>query len=133
MAFAGAAAPGLTVLRPNCLNKPAPRHEDRGDAGDNASQVRAAWPGAEALLRAASDGFEPASGQGFALPHVTLGVGAGRSRNPGQSVREAGVTRRYWVSAARAPESGAVLEIADGTRPRSPRLQSSFSPGRLHL
>ena len=55
-----------------------------------ASQVRAAWPDAEALLRAAS-------GRGFALPHVTLGVGAGRSRNPGQRVREAGeVYRRHW-------------------------------------
>jgi hypothetical protein len=37
----------------------------------NASQVRAAWPDVEALLRAASDGLEPASGRGFALPHVT--------------------------------------------------------------
>ena len=82
-------------------------HNDRLDA----SQVRAAWPGAEALLRAASDGFEPASGRGFALPHVTLGVGAGRSRNPGQRVREAGeVYPQALVSAARASESGAILE-----------------------
>jgi putative transposase len=87
-------------------------HNDRLDA----SQVRAAWPGAEALLRAASDGFEPASGRGFALPHVTLGVGAGRSRNPGQKVREAGeVYPQALVSAARAPESGAIPEIPDGT------------------
>jgi putative transposase len=87
-------------------------HNDRLDA----SQVRAAWPGAEALLRAASDGFEPASGRGFALPHVTLGVGAGRSRNSGQKVRKAGeVYPQALASAARAPESGAILEIPDGT------------------
>jgi putative transposase len=82
-------------------------HNDRLDA----SQVRAAWPGAEALLRAASDGFEPASGRGFALSHVTLGVGAGRSRNLGQRVREAGeVYPQALVSAARASDSGAILK-----------------------
>jgi len=34
-AFAAGTAPGLAVLCPDCLNKPAPRHEDRGCAGHN--------------------------------------------------------------------------------------------------
>jgi hypothetical protein len=72
--------------------------------------------GARNTCLSASDGFEPASGRGFALPHVTLGVGAGRSRNLGQNVREAGeVYPQALVSAARAPESDAILEIPDGT------------------
>lgn len=101
-------------------------HNDRLDA----SQVRAAWPGAEALLRAASDGFEPASGRGFALPHVTLGVGAGRSRNPGQRVREAGeVYPQALVSAARAPESGAMLESQMAHDQEAPGFQPGFQPG----
>src|SRR5207302_8100767 len=43
-------------------------------------QVHATWPAAEPLLRrvmARQD--QPASGQGFALPHVIDGVGAGRA------------------------------------------------------
>ena len=79
-------------LHPEVLSLPARFvHNDRLDA----SQVRAAWP-------AASDGFEPASGaeallragRGFALPYVTLGVGAGRSRNPGQRAFPANATAK---------------------------------------
>jgi hypothetical protein len=32
----------------------------------------------EALLRVASDNYEPASGWGFAVPDVIVGVGVGR-------------------------------------------------------
>ena len=35
------------------------------------------------------------------------------------------------TEAARARESGVILEIPDGTQPRSPRLQPRFSRGRL--
>jgi len=79
-------------------------------------QAAQAWTGAEVLLRAAADGFEPASGRGFALPHVTLGVGAGRSKRCFQKVREAGdgVTATTLVS-AKASESGAIVEYRDGS------------------
>jgi hypothetical protein len=52
-------------------------HESRLDAIPAAK----AWAGAEAFLQAASHGFEPASGIGFAFPRVTLGVRAGRLKN----------------------------------------------------
>jgi putative transposase len=77
----------------------------------DASQAARVWPGAEAFLRVASDGFEPASGRGFALPH-TLGVGAGCSKNPGQNVCEAGDA---VALVARAPESSAIWSNPDGT------------------
>jgi len=88
----------------------------QGDRLD-ASQAHEAWPDVEALLGAAStDGFQPASGRGFALPHVTLGVRAGRSRNPGQKDREAEeVYPLAPMPMERASESGALLEIPDGT------------------
>jgi hypothetical protein len=57
----------------------------------DAIQAANAWAGTQAFLRAASDGFEPARGRGFALPHVTLGVRAGRSSNGAKSTREAGM------------------------------------------
>src|SRR4051812_26837493 len=42
-------------------------------------QARRAWPGAEPLLRRAmSRHTQPASGQGEALYHAAIGVGAGR-------------------------------------------------------
>jgi hypothetical protein len=87
-------------------------HNDRLDA----SQAQAAWPGSEAILRAASDGLKPASGRGFALPHVRNGVGAGRSMNRDQKVREA---EEVYPSAAtlvaRASESGAIQVPPDGS------------------
>ena len=87
-------------------------HGDRLDA----SQARVAWPGREALLRtASSDGFQPASGRGFAPPHVTLGVRAGRSRNPGQNREAEDVYPLAPTPTERASESGALLEIPDGT------------------
>jgi hypothetical protein len=82
-------------------------HEDRLDA----SQAQKAWPTSEAMLRAASDNFEPASGRGFALAHVMLGVGAGRSKKPDRKLREAGDA----VAQARAPESGAIWSNPGGT------------------
>jgi hypothetical protein len=57
---------------------------------DGAIQAAKAWTGAEAFLRVASNGFEPASGMGFAFPHVTLGVRAGRSKKYHANHREAG-------------------------------------------
>jgi putative transposase len=81
----------------------------------DASQAAKAWPGAEALLRAASDGFQPASGRGFALPHAT-GVGAGRSRKPDHKVRKAAeMYPSAQMPVARAAESGAVWGFPDGT------------------
>jgi len=42
-------------------------------------QVQATWPAVQPLLRRAmARADQPASGQGFALPHVRMGVGAGR-------------------------------------------------------
>jgi hypothetical protein len=55
----------------------------------------------------ASNGFEPASGKGFALPHVTLSVRAGRLRKYHANHREAwdGVALAV-LPVSRAPESG---------------------------
>lgn len=52
--------------------------------------------------------------QAGALPFHTSHLAPGRSRNPGHKVREAGEwTRKHWCR--RASESGAILEILDGT------------------
>ncbi len=56
----------------------------------DAIQAAKAQRGAEAFLRVASNGFEPASGKSFAFPRVTLGVGAGRSKKYHANHREAG-------------------------------------------
>jgi hypothetical protein len=73
----------------------------------DAIQAAKAWRGAEAFLRAASNGFEPASGKGFALPHATLGVRAGRSKKFHADHREAGDGVALAVlPVSRAPESG---------------------------
>jgi hypothetical protein len=70
----------------------------------------------KAFLRAAADGFEPARGRGFALPHVTLGVRAGRSNNGAHCTREAGnAVALAHLAAARVPQSSA-------GRHRSPSL-----------
>jgi hypothetical protein len=63
----------------------------------------------KAFLRAAADGFEPARGRGFALPHVTLGGRAGRSNNGAKCTREAGnAVAVAHLAAARVPQSSAV-------------------------
>jgi putative transposase len=82
----------------------------------DASQAVEAWSGAEAFLRAASDGFEPASGPGFALPHAKS-VRAGRSKKPDRKVCEAGeVYPLALMSMARTSESsGAIWSDPDGT------------------
>jgi hypothetical protein len=59
-------------------------------------------------MRAASAGFEPARGRGFALPHVTLGVRAGRSNNGATCTRE-------------ARNAVAVAHLAAATVPRAVR------------
>jgi hypothetical protein len=79
--------------------------------------------GTQAFLRAASDGFEPARGRGFPLPHVTLGVRAGRSNNGAKCTREAGnAVAVAHLAAARVPQSSAAATQA-------PR----FSEGQLHV
>jgi hypothetical protein len=71
-------------------------------------QAAHAWTATQAFLRAASDGFEPARGRGFALPHVTLGVTAGRSNNGAKCTREAGnAVAVAHLAAARVPQSSA--------------------------
>jgi hypothetical protein len=82
-------------------------HEDRLDA----SQAQRAWPTSEAMVRAASDNFEPARGRGFVLAHVILGVGVGRSKKPDRKLREAGDA----IALARAPQSGAIWNNPGGT------------------
>ena len=73
----------------------------------DAIQAAKAWRGAEAFLRVASNGFEPASGKGFALPHATLGVRAGCSKKYHANHREAGDGVALAVlPVSRAPESG---------------------------
>lgn len=92
-------------------------HQDCLDA----SHAEHAWPTAEPLLRAASNGKKPASGRGFALPHVT-DVRAGRSEKIVNTASEAGdaVARR-----ARAPESGQQARSnCNAETIRSPRLQA---------
>jgi hypothetical protein len=62
----------------------------------------------KAFLRVASDGFEPARGRGFALPHAVLGVRAGRSKNSAECTREAGnAVAVAHLAAVRVPQSGA--------------------------
>jgi hypothetical protein len=78
----------------------------------DASQAAKAWSGMEAFLRAASDNFEPVSGRDFALPHLTIGVRAGRSKNPGQKVRKA---EDAVALVARASESGVIRSNPDVT------------------
>jgi hypothetical protein len=73
----------------------------------DAIQAAKAWRGALAFLRVASNGFEPASGKGFAVPHVTLGVRAGRPKKYHANHREAGDDVGLAVlPVSRAPESG---------------------------
>jgi hypothetical protein len=74
----------------------------------DALQAAHAWTGTQAFLRAASEGFERARGRGFALPHVTLGVRAGRSNNGAKCTREAGnAVAVAHLAAARVPQSSA--------------------------
>jgi hypothetical protein len=62
----------------------------------------------KAFLRAAADGFEPARGRGFALPHVLL---AGRSNNGAQCTCKAGnAVALAHLAAARVPGSAAATE-----------------------
>jgi hypothetical protein len=95
-------------------------HEDRLDA----SQAQRAWPTSVAMLRAASDNIEPASGRGFAFAHVIPGVGVGRSKKPDRKLRKAGdaVGKREL---RRAVLSGAIQVGHDQEAP-------AFTPGRLH-
>jgi putative transposase len=80
----------------------------------DAIQAARAWTGAQSFLRAASDGFEPASGKGFALHHVTPGVRAGRSKNCAQKGREAGdVVALAALPVARVSENGAKVASPD--------------------
>jgi hypothetical protein len=73
----------------------------------DAIQAAKVWTGAGAFLRAASNGFEPASGKGLALRHATLGVRAGRSKKFHADHREAGDGVALAVlPVSRAPESG---------------------------
>jgi putative transposase len=73
----------------------------------DAIQAAKAWRGAQAFLRVASNGLEPASGKGFALPHATLGVRAGRSKKYHANHREAGDGVALAVlPVSRALESG---------------------------
>jgi hypothetical protein len=73
----------------------------------DAIQAAKAWTGAEAFLRVASNGFEPASGKGFAFPHVTLGVGAGRSKKYHANHREAGDDVGWPFCQCREPQRAA--------------------------
>ena len=74
----------------------------------DAKQAAEAWTGAESFLRTAPDGFEPASGRGFAIPHAVLGVRAGRSKNGAGPTREAeNAVTVATLAAARVSESGA--------------------------
>jgi hypothetical protein len=69
----------------------------------------------QAFPRAASDGFEPARWRGYALPHVTLGVRAGRSNNGAKCTREAAnAVAVAHLTAARVPQRSA----ADTKAPR---------------
>jgi putative transposase len=84
----------------------------------DAKQAAQAWTGAEAFLRAAADGIEPASGRGFAIPHVLphmQRVRAGRSVNGAGNTREAGDAVTAAYAAARVPESGAAGAEAHAT------------------
>jgi hypothetical protein len=86
----------------------------------DAIQAAGAWTGTQRFLRAAADGFEPARGRGFALPHVTLGVRAGRSNNGAKCTREAGnAVALAHLAAARVPQSRAAgteaLALARGS------------------
>jgi hypothetical protein len=47
----------------------------------DAIRAAKAWRGAEAFLQVAPNGFEPASGKAFALPHATVGVRAVARKN----------------------------------------------------
>jgi hypothetical protein len=86
---------------------PVPGRDARRARCLDAIQAAKAWTGAEAFLRVASNGFEPASGKGFAFPHVTLGVRAGRSKKYHANHREAGDDVGLAVlPVSRAPESG---------------------------
>jgi hypothetical protein len=61
----------------------------------------------EGLVRKRScewSGFEPASGKGFALPHATLGVRAGRSKKYHANQGEAGDGVALAVSSVESPE-----------------------------
>ncbi len=76
-------------------------------------QVHKAWPAAQPLLRRAmARVHQPASGPGFALPHVLVNVGAGRPPKREDRTDEAGDA----VAHARAPES-----LCEDTL-RTPRL-----------
>jgi hypothetical protein len=98
----------------------------------DAIQAAKAWTGAEAFLRVASNGFDPASGKGFAFPHVTLGVRAGRSKKYHANHREAGDDVGLAdLPVSRAPERG---EAPRGVT-MAKRLSMEapcFSEGRLH-
>jgi hypothetical protein len=93
----------------------------------DAIQAAKAWTGAEAFLRVASNGFEPASGKGFAFPHVTLGVRAGRSKKYRANHREAGddvglavlpvFVRSDWGQQAIRSRSGASAVVEPSDRP----------------
>lgn len=88
-------------------------HLARFVEGDRLDACRAieAWPGAEPLLRqAASRLNQPASGRGFALPHVLSGVGAGRPSKGAGAPHEA---VDVVAQKARATESA-------GAHPRNP-------------
>ena len=91
----------------------------------------------ELVLAIRPDGFQPASGRGFALSRVTPGVGAGRSRNPGQRGREAAeVYPQALVSAARASESGARLEPQMAHDPEALGFQpgeASHTPAEIQV
>jgi hypothetical protein len=84
----------------------------------DAIQAANAWTGTQAFLRAASDGFEPARGRGFALAHVTLAVRAGRSNNRAKCAREAGnaVAIAHLAAARVAQTSAAGTEALALTR-----------------
>jgi hypothetical protein len=70
----------------------------------DAIQAAQAWTGAAAFLRVASNGFEPASGKGFAFAHATLGVRAGRSKEtPCQSPRGWGWCRAGRFASVESP------------------------------
>jgi hypothetical protein len=97
----------------------------------DAIEAAKAWTGAQAFLRVASNGLEPASGKGFALAHATVGVRAGRSKNYHGNHREAG----DGVAPAVSPLSGA---SESGEAPRGHYGQAvehaspSLQRGRLH-
>jgi hypothetical protein len=81
----------------------------------DAIQTAKAWRGADAFLRVASNGFEPASRKGFAFPHVALGVRAGRSKKYHANHREAGddvlrFRRRYRLT--KTPGAACLLLLA---------------------